>query len=88
MFKSIIVLTILSSFLFIEGTKAQDSLQIKAQSMDKIISGMTVDEKISLLVGDGDGEFSEPHDAAATAVVGSTQKYVPGAPDRRMLSPD
>lgn len=79
MFKSFISSAVFSFFLFVGEAEAQDSLQIKTQSMDEIISAMTVDEKISLLVGDGDAEFSAPQDTAHTAVVGSTQKYVPGA---------
>lgn len=79
MIKRIMLSVVLPSFLLVEGIKAQDSLQIKEQSMDRIISALTADEKISLLVGDGDGEFSDSKDTTTTAIVGSTQKYVSGA---------
>lgn len=78
MFKRIILCTVLG-FLFIKEAEAQIFLQIKDKTMDKVISAMTVDEKISLLVGDGDSEFAGPQDTATTAIVGTTQKYVPGA---------
>lgn len=47
----------------------------KASDRD-VISAMTRDEKISLLVGDGDASATTD---TVTAIVGSTQKLVPGA---------
>lgn len=52
---------------------AQDVPQLGKSSIDDVIKAMTIEEKISLLVG------AESDDAATGAVVGITRNIIPGA---------
>lgn len=66
------------SLSFFENLAAQNLPQLGKASIDEVISAMTFDEKVSLLVGAGDDDNPEVPDTV-TAVVGATQKLVPGA---------
>lgn len=66
------------SLACIQNTTAQNLPQLGKASTEDVIAAMTFDEKISLLVGAGDDDTAQVPDTV-TAVVGSTQKIVPGA---------
>lgn len=66
------------SLSFFENMVAQELPQLGKTSPEEIISAMTLDEKISLLVGAGDDDSVITSDTM-TAIVGSTRKLVPGA---------
>lgn len=66
------------SLSFFENLAAQHLPQLGKASTDEVIAAMTFDEKISLLVGAGDEDTADLPDTV-TAIVGSTQKLVPGA---------
>ncbi len=52
---------------------AQPAPQLRADNIDAVIAAMTLEEKASLVVGDGMGGFS------ARPVIGSSSSFVPGA---------
>lgn len=66
------------SLTFFENIAAQNLPQLGKASTEDVIAAMTFDEKVSLLVGAGDDDTAGVADTV-TAVVGSTQKLVPGA---------
>lgn len=63
----------------LENMIAQCLSQTGKDSLTEIISAMTLDEKITLLVGAGNDGVLGKKDSTMTAIVGSTQKIVPGA---------
>lgn len=67
------------SFGLMKGTMAQDLPQLSKDSIEKTVSAMTLSEKISLLVGSGDDDMPKTADSIPPAVIGNTQKIVPGA---------
>lgn len=59
-----------------ESIIAQDLPKLGQSSLNEFVSAMTLDEKISLLVGAGDEDVAA--DSTSTAIIGSTRKIVPG----------
>ncbi len=69
---TICVLCLLSSMFFMTYAK---NLKLKSNNIDAVINAMTLDEKVTLLIGTG----MNLGDGEAAPVIGATDKIVPGA---------
>lgn len=67
-------LTLICLFVCLISLSAQSLPQLGKNSTDEVLKAMTLDEKVSLLIGTGMAGFS-----GNNAVVGSTQDLVPGS---------
>lgn len=73
--KKLSILTVCTFGVF-GSTSAQHQPQLGKSPINEIISAMTIDEKVALLVGFGD---EDTPDSIPSATIGFTKKIIPGA---------